>query len=206
MNIDIVDIGFGNIQSVRSWLRRDSLDGNVVSDPEDLSSELILLPGVGSAGPYMFELKKLGFLEAIIKHVEKGHRLFGICLGFQILFENSEEDGGTPCLGLIKGEVKRLKNGGNHNGWEPVSIAIDHYRDQKYWGTRIKNRRKHLKGRAYYNHEYGVLCDQFTNSNLKISSELSQYTSFIVNDNIAGVQFHPEKSQTFGSNLLRILF
>jgi imidazole glycerol-phosphate synthase subunit HisH len=205
LDINIIDIGFGNIRSVKSWLERNELPTRVITNSRDLSSELVILPGVGSAGPYMHKLDQLGFSDAIKNHLEKGRRLFGICLGYQILFQHSEEDNGTNCLAVLDGKVKRLKQSRNHNGWERIQLDIGHFREKGYWGSKIDNRRKSLNGRVFYNHEYGVITDQIADVNLNISSALCQYTGLIMSDNIAGVQFHPEKSQLFGRELLQVL-
>jgi glutamine amidotransferase len=113
MKIDIIDIGFGNINSIKNWLEQLELEVIRVTHAENLKEELCILPGVGSAGPYMERLDALGFTEAIKHHVLKGRRLLGICLGFQILFDHSDEDGGTKLLSILQGKVERLV--GNQN-------------------------------------------------------------------------------------------
>ena len=81
----------------------------IVSEPDSITSRTLLLPGVGSARLFMKNIRAKQFDSAIQEHVLKGNKLIGICLGFQVLTEFSEEDGGTKCLGLIKTNTIRLE-------------------------------------------------------------------------------------------------
>ena len=87
MKVDIIDIGVGNISSVQNWLEKSNISSKRVTFPENLSSNLIILPGVGSAKLYDKNLREKKFDIAIKKHLDNGGRLIGICLGYQILFD-----------------------------------------------------------------------------------------------------------------------
>ena len=80
MKVDIVDVGSGNVRSIKNWIEKCNVDARCVRRVDDLVSEVIILPGVGSAGPYMDRLRKNSFDSAIIEHVQGGGRLIGICL------------------------------------------------------------------------------------------------------------------------------
>ena len=84
MSVDILDIGSGNIRSIKNWIEKANVSTRVVSEASDIKASLLILPGVGSAGSYMQRLKKGSYDQAILEHVDKGGRLLGICLGFQI--------------------------------------------------------------------------------------------------------------------------
>lgn len=203
MKIDIIDIGFGNISSVKNWLDQLELEVTRVTHPENLTSEMCVLPGVGSAGPYMERLNASGFTEAIKYHVLKGRRLLGICLGFQILFEHSDEDGGTELLSILRGKVERIDGNQNHNGWENLDIAVNSFKFKGYWGRGSHSSKQFLRGRAFYNHEYAVLNNDQCDYSTRLSSNLRKYTGLLIKDNVAGAQFHPEKSQLFGINFIK---
>ena len=203
MNIDIIDIGFGNINSIKNWLDQLELEVARVTHPENLTSEMCVLPGVGSAGPYMERLNASGFTEAIKYHVLKGRRLLGICLGFQILFDHSDENDGTALLSVLQGKVERIDGKQNHNGWENLNIAVNRFKCKGHWGNGNHSSKHFLRGRAFYNHEYAVLNNEQFDYSIPLSSKLIQYTGFAIKDNIAGAQFHPEKSQVFGLNFIK---
>ena len=118
MKVDILDIGSGNIRSVKNWIEKLNVSTRIVTEPDDVQSEMLVLPGVGSAGSYMKRMKSGNFDEAVKAHIEKGRRVMGICLGFQIMMEYSEEDGHVKGLGILDGHVERLAGQTSHNAWE----------------------------------------------------------------------------------------
>ena len=118
MKVDIIDIGIGNISSIENWLTKSNLSCNKVKTSEDFESNLIILPGVGSAKLYLEKLKAKKFDFALKNHIDKGGRIIGICLGFQILFDYLEEDGGVKGLSFFSGKVLKLKSKTSHTGWQ----------------------------------------------------------------------------------------
>ncbi len=204
MKIDLIDIGFGNIRSLKNWLESCNIQSQSVSSIANLKSEIIILPGVGSAGPYMTKLIELGFDKAIKDHVKNNGRLIGICLGFHILFNNSEEDNGTKCLGLLDGEVIKINEVESHNGWKNFYFRKEMV-EKKLIGSQNLTTRRIVDGRVFYNHEYGVINKEKNTLDLKIPDTLKKYSSFIVKNRIIGIQFHPEKSQLTGKELLEVL-
>lgn len=203
--VDIVNLGFGNIESVSKWLKRNSFDANIIDTPKKINSDLVILPGVGAAEYMMRALTVSSFDVALKKHVQDGNRLFGICLGFQILFQNSEEGGSVETLGLLRGLVKKLPNNGSNTGWLDVSQNLREFNEYDAWRINcVKQRKKTLKGRFFYNHEYGVVADN-SYDQVKISEDLCEFSAMLVSENVAGVQFHPEKSQNNGDLLAKML-
>src|SRR4030042_1437280 len=120
--IAIIDYGMGNIHSVQKALESMGAQTLVTSKPEDIkTADKIVLPGVGAFNDAMSELKKQGLIPALNGQIKAGKIFLGICLGMQLLFEESEEAGKTRGLGLFKGRVKRFENKDGlkvpHIGW-----------------------------------------------------------------------------------------
>ena len=107
--IAIIDYKAGNLTSVRLALDHIGARCEITSDPARVvSAERVIFPGVGAAGEAMRNLNELGLIDPIREVVAAGKPFLGICLGTQVIFEYSEEDGGTPCIGLVPGTVKRF--------------------------------------------------------------------------------------------------
>ena len=205
MKVDILDIGSGNIRSVKHWIEKANISTRIVSKANEINSDLLILPGVGSAGSYMARLKVGQYDQAIIEHVEKGGRLLGICLGFQIMGNYSEEDGHIEGLGLIDAHTERLAENVSHNGWEPIYLRQNEMNNQSFNSQYKLTKKRTLNGRVFYNHEYGVINNEQTAFSLPVSDSLSKYSGLLVKDNIIGIQFHPEKSQISGSELISMI-
>ena len=169
-----------------------------------MSSNLIILPGVGSAKLYEKKLKQNGFDKAIKNHISNNGRLIGICLGYHILFDFLEEDGGVNGLGLLKGRVERLKSNKSHTSWESFKFRKDQL--SKTWiGDKFsKSKKQILSGRVFYNHNYGVISEGKDVLNFKIPNY--EYCSCSISKQIVGFQFHPEKSQVTGQILIEMIY
>lgn len=205
MTVDIVDLGSGNILAIKNWIEKSNVSARSVQNVNELQSEVLVLPGVGSAGCYMEKLRESAFQTSILNHVRDGGRLIGICLGFQLMSSFSEEDGGVEGLGLIEAEVKRLSNKKSHNGWESLLLRKDNMKKQTFNAQEKLSRKTVLKGRVFYNHEYGVINKDTKAFTVPVSSEFNQYAGLFVKDRIIGMQFHPEKSQLTGLELISMI-
>lgn len=205
MHIDIVDLGCGNIASVQHWVENTSISARVVSNVCDLRSELIVLPGVGAAGFYLDALRARHFDEAIQEHVDRGGRLVGICLGFQAMSDYCEEDNGHAGLGLISGEVKKLNGIHSHNQWKPFVLRKDRLGSQHFSPVASLSKKRLIDGRVFFNHEYGFVVDDNRAFSLPIGDTLDKYSAMVVKDRIIGMQFHPEKSQQTGLEILKMI-
>ena len=205
MKVDIIDIGIGNISSIENWLTKSNLSCNKVKTSEDFESNLIILPGVGSAKLYLEKLKAKKFDFALKNHIDKGGRIIGICLGFQILFDYLEEDGGVKGLSFFSGKVLKLKSKTSHTGWQNFIFKKNQLFPK--WRSKMhsKSKKEIIKGRVFYNHNYGVVTDD-KSLNFKIISKNLNYTSFITSNQIIGFQFHPEKSQITGKDLIELIY
>jgi len=196
MKIVIVDYGMGNIKSIKSALKYLNVEEIIIShELSDIdSADKLILPGVGSFAKAMDTIKKLGLDEHLNKVVKEDKKpILGICLGMQLMTESSTEDGLTKGLGFVSGNVTRFDNNGlkvPHVGFNQVNVNAD----SKLY--------ENIEGLSdfYFTHSFKML------SNKEINKSTCTYGSeFIVsyeNENIAGVQFHPELSQTNGLKLL----
>ena len=205
MSINVVDLGIGNIQSIKNWIERANIKVKLVSKPEKIDSEIIVLPGVGSAGPFMKKLRHSNFDKLIKNHFKQGKRIIGICLGFQVLTKFSEEDGGTKCMGLLNARVERLHESLTHNAWEKFYLRNTKMNSQKFNSKYSNHRKKIINGRVFYNHEYGVINEDKKSFSIPISENFSEFSGLIVKDKIIGIQFHPEKSQNTGLEIAKMI-
>jgi glutamine amidotransferase len=205
MVVDIVDIGSGNIQSIKNWIERVNIPTRIITQAKDIKSEFLILPGVGSVGSYMDRIRKNAFDQAIQEHVHKGNRLLGICLGFQIMAESSEEDGGIECLNLIKGYVKKIEGKTSHNAWETFNFKKEEMHQHSFNSSCKLTQKKTISGRVFYNHEFGFINQDECSFNKKISQSYQDCSAITVKDKIIGMQFHPEKSQFTGLDLISMI-
>jgi glutamine amidotransferase len=200
--ITIIDYGAGNLFSVRKAIEYFDVDVAISDNSEDiLNAEGLVLPGVGAFGWGMKLLEEKRLCEPIREAVDKGVPLLGVCLGLQLLFEESEESPEVSGLGLIRGRVKRLPNDLPlpHIGWNQVKIIKE---------TRI------FKGISqnsffYFVHSYyGEPLDR--DSVCGITEYGIEFPSVICKENIFAVQFHPEKSSSEGlkiyKNFLEVVY
>jgi len=197
--IAIVDYGMGNLRSVSKALDLLGFKNAVASEPEALeNAERIILPGVGAFGDAMDNLREGGWIPKLENEVlAKRKPLLGVCLGMQLLAENSSENGKHDGLGWIKAGVRRFEIDEKkfkvpHVGWNDVTPS-ENSRLFKGMG----------QGKAFYFvHSYHAVC-----KDPKIVSATCEYgelfAAAIEKDNVCGTQFHPEKSQKWGLAVLR---
>ena len=195
MNIAVVDYGMGNLRSVSKALEHVAPKARVVvtADPKViLSSERIVVPGQGAMPDCMRQLGESGAREAVIE-AARDKPWLGLCIGLQMLFERGEE-GDTPGLGVLPGRVPRLSAPGlkiPHMGWNEVFQAGPH----PLWQG-IPDR-----SRFYFVHSYyPAPADRALTAATCVYG--SPFTCAVARDNIFAVQFHPEKSQSAGLQLL----
>jgi len=195
--ITIVNYGMGNLGSVLNMFKKVGAQAQVSSDLEVIrKASKILLPGVGAFDTAIQRIHAVGMKEVLDhKALEEKIPVLGICLGMQLLTEGSEE-GKLPGLGWIKGSTFNFKNRIDsnlkvpHMGWNTVRISKQTALTKGYEGE-IK---------FYFVHSYYVLVKNENNSMMKTGYGV-EFDSAVVNDNIFGAQFHPEKSHKFGMKL-----
>ncbi|PPD48422.1 MAG: imidazole glycerol phosphate synthase subunit HisH [Methylobacter sp.] len=203
-SVAVIDYGMGNLHSIAKALQHAEPDVKVLvtSDAETiLRAERVVFPGVGAIRDCMQALNESGLAE-VIRNVASTKPLLGICLGMQALLSDSEENGGTPCLNIISGHVRRfsepLYNSDGkllkipHMGWNQVHQAQAH----PLWESIAQDSRFYFV-HSYYaqpNEECGVAAT---------SQYPEPFACALVQKNVFAVQFHPEKSQTAGLQLLK---
>ena len=196
--IAIIDYGVGNLFSLSCSLKAVGADVVITGDEEVIKkADKLILPGVGAFGDAADKLFGSGLDKVILEEVSKGKPLMGICLGMQLLFEESFEYGQHKGLGLIKGSIVSMENkipaGLNvpHIGWN----ALNFKKESPIF--------KYLKDGdfVYFVHTYyGVDCDESVTSTAEYGIPL---TASVQKDNIYGCQFHPEKSGDVGLSILK---
>ena len=196
--IAIVDYNAGNLTSVRLALETLHVEARITSDPEIVSqADRVIFPGVGAAGASMEEIRRFGLQEALVAFVESGRPFLGICVGTQILLEFSEEDGGTPCLGIIPGQVKRFRPTSHYDkipqiGWNAVHFLRPH---PVFEG--IEDESEFYFVHSYYPDPYDP------EHRLGATSYAdATFSSVLGRDNLIATQFHPERSGRVGLKLL----
>lgn len=208
MKIDIVHTEYSNAKSVFNLLNLLGLNSSLVRDTSEVGGDALILPGVGSAKPYMESLRFRGFDDVIKDYHSKGKLIIGICLGYQLLTKLTAEDGGVPGFNLINATclpISQISRKRTHNGWSKMEISKRFCTGSGYNFSNKKCRKLVVRGRAYFNHEYGVLAHD-KKGHISITNDKNSYFSaFYIKDNIVGMQFHPEKSQVFGLGLMELL-
>jgi glutamine amidotransferase len=193
----LIDAGTGNLRSVQKALESNGVNVLRTDDPQKvLTAKQIVLPGVGAFGDFMSGLRARE-LELVIKDVVvRGVPLLGICVGMQALFDVGEEMGEHAGLGLLSGRVLRFAENLSvkipHTGWNQLEIRNDALLfDQVNAGAYV-----------YFNHSY--YCQPRNSSDVVATTDYGlQYACAVQRDNIFGVQFHPEKSQAVGLQILK---
>ncbi|KAF0192395.1 MAG: glutamine amidotransferase [Gammaproteobacteria bacterium] len=198
----VIDYGMGNLRSVSKALEHVSEGSRIeiTSDPGRVrQADRVVLPGVGALRDCMTELARLELIPAI-RDVLRTRPFLGICLGMQALLDFSDENDGTPGLGVIAGAVKRFGDATNaagarlkvpHMGWSPVDQVGTH----PLWKDIATG------SRFYFVHSYYVVPDD-TRDVAATTGYGETFASALARDNIFAVQFHPEKSQQAGLTLL----
>jgi glutamine amidotransferase len=198
--IVVVDYGAGNLRSVTNALAKLGHQTKVTQQATDiLDAEAVIFPGVGAASYAMEGLQSRGLDDAIRRAVSNGQPVLAICVGMQILFDSTEEDGGCQCLGILPGAVKRLPTGLKipHMGWNQVKQSKKH---PIFEGIGDEED-------FYFVHSYYAAPD--TDEGTIGTTEYGvSICSITANDNLVTTQFHPEKSGNPGlrmySNFLKM--
>ncbi|MCD4830346.1 MAG: imidazole glycerol phosphate synthase subunit HisH [Anaerohalosphaeraceae bacterium] len=197
--ITIIDYKAGNLTSVKLAFEHIGVGVRITDRPEDiLSAERVVFPGVGAAGTAMETLRGLGLIEPIRKVVASGVPFLGICIGMQLLFERSEEDGGIECVGLLSGEVKKFCPPDvmckiPQMGWNEVKFASEH---PLFEGIDDGSE-------FYFVHSYYPECKRAGDVLGKTDYADVVFSSAAGNGNLAATQFHPERSGRIGLKLLK---
>jgi len=190
--IVLVDYRAGNLTSVKLAFEALGVDAAVTSDPDRIrAAERVVFPGVGAAASAMDNLKRLGLEDVLRDVVAAGTPFLGICLGMQVLFEHSEEDGGVDLLGILPGRVRRFPDVPGckvpEMGWNQVKGELA---DGVPDGSEF-----------YFVHSYYAEKGPFTVGVADYAGV--EFTAAVRKGNVFATQFHPEKSGRIGLSLLR---
>ncbi len=195
--IAIIDYGMGNLRSVQKGFEKVGHEAVVTSDPVVVGqAEKVVLPGVGAFEDAMAELQRREMVQPVLEAIDSGRPFLGICLGLQLLFDTSYENGTHKGLGVIPGEVVRFelprKYSVPHMGWNQIDIQrqaplLAKIEDQTHF---------------YFVHSYHVVPED--EEVIACRSDYHRpFCSMIWRDNLFATQFHPEKSQSHGLRMLK---
>ncbi|MFA6378585.1 MAG: imidazole glycerol phosphate synthase subunit HisH [Candidatus Omnitrophota bacterium] len=193
--IAIIDYGTGNLRSVQKAFEHVGAKTCITDKPQDiLSAEKVMLPGVGAIKPAMKRLETLGLVDPIKAFIKSGKPFLGICLGLQLLFEQSEEGGEVQTLSILPGKVTRFTNlKVPHMGWNEIEIEKPNC--PLFKGIKPLTN-------FYFCHSFFVVPSQ--KDVVATTTDYGRrFTSSVWKDNLFAVQFHPEKSQRNGLTILK---
>ena len=195
--VAIIDYDAGNIRSVEKALQFLGEEVIVTSDRDEiLSADKAILPGVGSFGDAMDSMTKKGLVDTVKQNALSGKPFLGICLGLQLLFEESEESPGVKGLGIFKGKIKKFSPDMGlkipHIGWNSLEI--------KQKDTLFKDIPENSY--VYFVHSYYLHAED-ENEIATVTNYGIDFHSAVGKDNIFATQFHPEKSGDVGLQILR---
>lgn len=193
--IAVVDYGIGNLGSVSKAFRHLGACAELVADPGRLGeAEAVVLPGDGAFGAAMDEIRRRGFERPLRDAVAAGTPLFGVCIGMQVLFEESEEHGRHAGFGFLPGRVRRFEPPLRvpHMGWNRLRLRRPHpalasVRDGDH---------------VYFVHSYFAAASA-ADDVLATSEYGTEFPAVVGRGNVLGMQFHPEKSQAVGLGLVQ---
>jgi imidazole glycerol phosphate synthase glutamine amidotransferase subunit len=191
----VVDYGAGNLVSIDQALRAAGADVRLATNGDQIDdADLLVVPGVGAAAPAMERLRAGGFVAPVTEWVAADRPFLGICLGLQLLFEGSDEDG-AETLGVLRGRTVRLDNAPTlpHIGWNQVVRRREHpaFADIA------------PEADFYFVHSYvGLPAGDADDATLGETEHGSRFVSAVARGNLLGVQFHPERSGTDGLRLI----
>ncbi len=188
--IVIVDYGAGNLGSVANAVAKVGYRPRVTKRPSEvLGAPAVILPGVGAAGDAMENLKAAGMADIIRQLIDANRPLFAVCVGLQLLLSNTDEGGGSECLNIIPGTVRRLPPGLKipHMGWNQVKQTVKH---AVFNGIPDE-------ANFYFVHSY--YADPIDQSVVAGTTDYGiSFASIVIKNNLIATQFHPEKSGNWG--------
>jgi glutamine amidotransferase len=199
--IAIIDYNVGNLHNLKNALDYQGLPNRIVREAHELDgADHIILPGVGAFKPAMERLREAGMEPVVRELVASGVPFLGVCVGLQLLFDESDEDGLHEGLGLLRGRIVRFKGrdaqggalkvpqiGWNQVAWQHPDPLVEGIADQSYF---------------YFVHSYYALPNDPAEA-LGITEYGERFAAVVRHGNVWGVQFHPEKSQNAGLRLLK---
>jgi len=196
--IALIDYGSGNIRSVFKALQHEGADVQLIGTPEGLeSADAVVLPGVGAFSDCVRGIQSRGMWEPLQAWLESGRPFLGICVGYQLLFDESEEaQDGTRGFGFFAGKVRRFTTPGikvPQIGWNSLDLTAP---DHRLWRGLPQN------PHVFFVHSYYPVPENFDEV-IATTNYGETFAAAAARGNVAGTQFHPEKSQKVGLRILR---
>ncbi len=196
-SLGVVDYGAGNLRSVENALRELGASCRLVQGPRDLEGlRALILPGVGAFKDCVMNLRRKDLWEPVGQWVRDGRPYLGICLGYQVLFEESEEHGGARGLGVFAGRVVRFPKGDwkvPHMGWNRLELRDP---NDPLWSGLPEDPYVYFVHSYFPRPEQEVLVAAWADYGLRFAAAMRR-------ENVVATQFHPEKSQAIGLRILR---
>ncbi len=184
MKVGIINLNSGNLMSMVSAVQRTGLEAIVMNKPQS-GIDILVMPGQGRFGFVAEQLNKNNWREFILDWIAQGKKFIGICVGMQLLFDNSVEDKNSKGLGIIPGTVKKLQHVKTPMaGWAKLDSSDEFY-NQQY---------------VYFVNSYGVVKNEYCKASVKYGED---FCAIVQKDNVIGFQFHPEKSGDYGLEVLK---
>lgn len=201
--IAVIDYGMGNLRSVSKAVELCGAEVDIITEANQVENyNAIILPGVGAFEPAIKIIKNKGFDTAIKEHISKGKMFLGICLGFQLLFSESYEDGLHKGLNIVEGSVEKFSAKEKekliipHMGWNKIFISKEN--------KTAKEMYKNINDGDYVYFVHSYFCEPSDKSRIATTTNYSiDFCSSIAKDNVWGCQFHPEKSSEIGLKILK---
>ena len=184
VKIGIINLNSGNLLSIVSAIEKCGFKTTVIDSPQD-DFDVLVMPGQGRFGFVCEQLDKNNWREFILDWVNQGKKFIGICVGMQVLFENSAENENATGLGLFSGSVEKLKHEKTPMvGWAQLDSKDVFYQNQF----------------VYFVNSYGIPQSEYCVASVNYGE---QFCAIVKKDNVIGFQFHPEKSGDFGLEVLQ---
>jgi glutamine amidotransferase len=194
-NLIIIDYGVGNFRNVQKAFAAVGVEALISDRPADITAaDAVILPGVGAFGDAIDNLRQRGLEEPVLEAAHSGKPFFGICVGMQLLFDQSDEMGRHTGLSLIPGRVTRFRKGLTvpHMGWNQIEPKGDQPLFNQLGSGSF----------TYFAHSY--ICIPKDESHIAAYTDYEgKFVSAVTKENIFGIQFHPEKSQRVGLKILK---
>jgi len=195
MNLAVLDYGLGNMYSVYRALDKLGVSFRICTEGTEISpNETVMLPGVGSFGEGMRNLRASGQADALTAHHREGGRIIGVCLGAQMLLESSAEAKGISGLGFVKGSCKLMQIGEAKvpvQDWQQVEFNAS-------FGFESKQ-----SSYYYFSHSFAMFPERAESISAVVRHNNHDYAACIREKNVIGIQFHPEKSGPAGLKFLK---
>lgn len=201
----IVDYQMGNLRSVQKAFQAIGVDAVVVDDPQQIrKADRLVLPGVGAFRDAIGLLRSTQLDQAVLEHIQTGKPLLGVCLGMQLLFDQSEEGGIFEGLGVVPGKVVAFDVDPSlkipHMGWNTAKAN----QTSNAAGMKVLADEESTESDPFYYFVHGYYCQPSASEHIGLETEYGlQFCSAVTKDNVVATQFHPEKSQASGLKLLK---